>query len=104
MSYKEKSYIYFVTEGEQEDVIKVGTSNDPKSRIKSLQTGNPNRLRLKLIFGPWDMKTAYNYEKSIHFMLRNKHLHGEWFKVHYHVAWRFFGTKDMSYFEGCDEL
>ena len=56
--------------------VKVGRSKDVESRLESLQTGSPHRLKLLAFF-----KDRGDQEKIIHRMLKRYTLHmqGEWF-------------------------
>ena len=56
--------------------IKIGRSNNPKSRLKQLQTGSPKKLKLLV-----EIPNAGHYEKRLHqklskYKTRKK---GEWF-------------------------
>lgn len=93
-------YIYFITPDDEEDTVKIGMSKDPFSRKRELQVGNSKLLKLKLFFGPWALKDAKNIEKEIHQKLIKNKLRGEWYNINYRVAWRFFDTKEMTYFDG----
>lgn len=67
-------YIYFI-QGENGGAIKIGLSNNPKSRLKQLQTGYPDTLKILLII-LGDEKV----ERQLHEELKLSKLHGEWFK------------------------
>lgn len=55
--------------------IKIGRSKDPQKRLKQLQTGNPNKLKLIAEFKGEGWK-----EKILHDRLAFYRLEGEWFK------------------------
>lgn len=55
--------------------FKVGRSNNPKERIKSLQTGCKDKLSLILI-----KEGQGTREKYIHQEMKRFHISGEWFK------------------------
>ena len=55
-------------------MIKIGRSKDPQKRLKQLQTGNPNRLKLIASFDGLGWQ-----EKLIHERLKSYRLKGEWF-------------------------
>jgi hypothetical protein len=55
-------------------MIKIGRSKDPVKRLKQLQTGNPNKLKLIASFEGLGWK-----EKIIHEHLSMHRLEGEWF-------------------------
>ena len=71
------SYIYIITNGED---YKVGVSVNPKRRIKQLQTGNPETLKIAATFKlPADK--VYSLEKEAHREIQYKYQkRGEWFK------------------------
>jgi hypothetical protein len=57
--------------------VKIGfTTKHPRARLKQLQTGNPNKLKLIGWF-PGSLQT----ERDIHDSMAEFRLHGEWFKL-----------------------
>ncbi len=70
-----KKYIYVM---QCKNYVKFGYSQNPNSRIKELQTGNPFKIHLLL-------KVNYNcvssIEKEIHRYFKEKRERGEWFKI-----------------------
>ena len=77
--------VYFIRqEGKGNQPIKVGFSHDPDERIKSLQTGNPNRLYLGASIPCDSEDIARMLEKTLHWLLKKKYrkLHGEWFIIY----------------------
>jgi hypothetical protein len=62
-------------------MIKIGFSVMPEGRVKGLQTGSPDKLKL---LGKWP-GTMYD-EKRIHRFLRQHRKHGEWFEVDFERA------------------
>lgn len=71
-------YVYFIETESDPVYYKVGyTSSHPQKRLKSLQTGNPHRLRL---CGVVPNATAL-LEKEIHGRLKEYSTHGEWFSA-----------------------
>ncbi len=67
-------FIYFV-QGECGGPIKIGYTNDIEKRLRALQTGYPDILKLLLAF-PGNPQ----YEKLVHKQLDKYRLQGEWFK------------------------
>ena len=70
-------FVYAVSSG---NAIKVGLSADPEKRIKTMQVGNPYKVRLvgKL---PCDTRgQAKKLERKIHEDGRKYHIRGEWFR------------------------
>jgi hypothetical protein len=70
---KKKDYLYFI-QSDVTGMIKVGRSKNPGKRLKQLQTGNPNRLKLIACFENYGWK-----EKLIHKRLSSWSEKGEWF-------------------------
>ena len=77
-------HLYVISEIKSHDgPIKIGYSIHPTSRLKELQTGNPNKI---IIWGSISVKQkiiAELVEKIIHSHLKdnNLHKHGEWFNL-----------------------
>lgn len=76
-------YVYFIKSKDEfaKQLVKVGKANDPESRLRELQTGSPIKLRL---IGKIKCKTeyqAFQLEKAIHRIFRNRHRRGEWFTL-----------------------
>lgn len=67
-------FIYFIQEG-NEGKIKIGFSEDPKERLKTLKIANPNNLRI--IF---QYEGSEADERKIHRMFKNYNISGEWFE------------------------
>jgi len=59
---------------------KIGISNNPEKRLRSLQTGNPDKLMIHYIFEV-DDRYAARYEAHIHSCHRYKKKVGEWFDM-----------------------
>ena len=66
-------FVYFVQE-KSGGPIKIGSSSDPKRRLKELQTGHPREL---MILG--SMPGGAEIESELHLKFKNLHSHGEWF-------------------------
>jgi len=67
-------YIYLIREESDRRRYKIGYSRDPMGRLKSLQTGNSDRLKLVAM---WEGTQAD--ERALHERYRNQRLEGEWF-------------------------
>ena len=65
--------LYFI-QSDVTGMIKIGRSKNPEKRLKQLQTGNPNKLKLIASFENSGWK-----EKIIHERLERWSEHGEWF-------------------------
>ena len=70
---RDKDDLYII-QSDKTGMIKIGRSKDPEKRLKQLQTGNPNKLKLIACF-----KNEGWREKQIHESLRAYRLKGEWF-------------------------
>ena len=66
--------VYFIRE-EGTGNIKIGVTNNPSSRLSSMQTGNSNRLTLVHLI-PGDTQL----EERIHNVCSRYRIHGEWFR------------------------
>ena len=65
--------VYFIQEG-ADGPIKIGTTDDPKTRLQGLQTGNPRLLKLLYV-----MSGDKNLEVRLHKLFRSSCMRGEWF-------------------------
>tara|TARA_B100000212_G_scaffold112375_1_gene83699 strand:+ start:551 stop:871 length:321 start_codon:yes stop_codon:yes gene_type:complete len=70
-----KDHLYFI-QSDVTGMIKIGRSKDPKRRLKQLQTGNPNVLKLIAQFDNYGWR-----EKIIHESLNKWSEEGEWFNI-----------------------
>lgn len=74
-----KQYLYGVSDGE---MIKLGMSYNPKSRIKELQTSNPKDLKMVWSYYTGNcIQTARNLEKKLHRRCKKYRVRGEWFSM-----------------------
>lgn len=67
-------HLYVVGENEGSPIVKVGRSGRPKSRLTSIQTGYPRKLRLLHV-----EESAGNLEDEVHKALAARRISGEWF-------------------------
>jgi hypothetical protein len=68
-----QTYIYLIEAG---DIYKIGFSNNPSSRLKSIQTHNP--YKCKIIY---KIKDPFGtLEKDLHVKFNSLRINGEWFK------------------------
>ncbi|HHG3258807.1 TPA: GIY-YIG nuclease family protein [Vibrio parahaemolyticus] len=70
-------FLYVIRDTVSND-CKIGVSKNPKSRKLALQTSNPNRLKISLVYKT--NKNAVTLERSLHKFFRKRRKHGEWFK------------------------
>jgi hypothetical protein len=71
-------YVYCV-ECNETGVIKIGVSNNPRSRLETIQTHYPYYLSISFVIKHRSL-TAYKLEKQIHEELKGYKLRGEWFE------------------------
>lgn len=69
-----KSDALYIIQSDNTGMIKIGRSKDPLKRLKQLQTGNPNKLKLIAYFDNMGWR-----EKELHEQLSRYRLEGEWF-------------------------
>lgn len=67
------SQIYFVG-AEVTGLIKIGCASDPRARLRSLQTGSPDRLTLIAT-----VRGGMDVERDLHRQFADARVHGEWF-------------------------
>lgn len=76
-----KKYIYLIKSESSlgEEIYKIGlTKKDPNKRLKQLQTGNPNILKIVHIF---ESNFANLLESTLHKVYEIKRVNGEWFEM-----------------------
>ena len=64
----------YIIQSDKSGMIKIGRSRNPAKRLKQLQTGNPNRLKLIASFKGMGWR-----EKLLHERLESWSEQGEWF-------------------------
>jgi hypothetical protein len=94
---KNKGYIYLLVQIDQEgnELHKIGISkNHPEARVKQLQTGNPNQIRLLSFYESVNYKKV---EQFIHsrYSLNKTLANNEWFILA--------NEQVMSFIEDCKE-
>ncbi len=82
--------IYFVRSYNQH--IKIGYSNDPQDRLKSLQTGCPTKLHIQAIMNG-DSQT----ESGLHELFSHLRVRGEWFRYTDELKWFIRAIKNNPY-------
>lgn len=83
------TFVYIIAFGRAPALIapvKVGVSNDPESRLASLQTASPYDLSLVAKFLLPSREIAIQMEQCFHHMARAHRLRGEWFDMPPHSA------------------
>ena len=77
-----KCYVYIIKSGDKVNApFKVGVADDPQSRIKTLQVGNPDHLYLVMYIECDSRDKAFKLENKLHRMLQGRHILGEWFEA-----------------------
>lgn len=72
-------YLILQIDGEGKELYKIGvTKNAIEVRLKCLQTGNPNTLR---VLGSYKSTNYNKIEKWLHRQHASKKLSGEWFNL-----------------------
>lgn len=66
--------VYIVSNGQN---IKIGKTKDLKTRMKTLQTGNSEKLRVLYLLE----NVPSHMEKTMHDICRKYRLEGEWFRT-----------------------
>lgn len=72
----EKNYIYILKQ-ENSNIIKIGVTNDIKKRLKSVQTGNPNKIR---VYHYEERNNAYEIEAFLKRKFVEYKREGEWYE------------------------
>ena len=70
-------YLYIIANNEL-GPVKIGFSNNPEHRLKTLQTGHIDELK---IYYKKQFPNAMTIEKICHSMLNEKRKRGEWFSL-----------------------
>lgn len=73
------AFVYFIQEGE-DGPIKIGWAINPFQRLKQLQTGNADSLRLVYYEDLCDRRAAQLTETALHREFRGHRVRGEWFR------------------------
>lgn len=76
------TYIYFILQQSariNHIPVKIGLSNNPKRRLKALQTGNPRKLTLRGTVKTSSRRDAFALERQLHSKYKDKSINGEWF-------------------------
>ena len=72
------TYVYFIQQGRGS--VKIGVSDDPEKRLRTMQTGNQKPLRL-LGSVPFQSRSdAFEVEKYLHEKYSHYRSKGEWFR------------------------
>lgn len=77
------AYIYVI--GGQNKPYKIGITNNPERRLKTLQTGHPNKLFIHYT-EEIDSTQVRHIEQTIHKLINRHRLQGEWFDLELNEA------------------
>jgi hypothetical protein len=80
------TYVYIMTPAGAEGPCKIGISENPEGRLRSLQCGSPNRLELREVYWPDTRDEAFAIEREFHDNYADWRMHGEWFGVEFDSA------------------
>lgn len=72
-------FIYVISTDYREKPVKIGKANNPEKRLKSLQTGNADKLHIKHLIKCKSDKQAISIEMELHKKLSKYRINGEWF-------------------------
>jgi hypothetical protein len=72
---RQAEFVYFV-ESEVTNLIKIGVARDMTARLRALQTGSPDKLKVVALIRDPDPKRL---EHELHVRFRRSRSHGEWF-------------------------
>ena len=72
-------YVYVI--GPDDGPIKIGFTNNLKTRLRTIQTGNPERIKIHYSIEFKTEKDMRAAEKKIHRTLAHKRKKGEWFDI-----------------------
>jgi Meiotically up-regulated gene 113 len=81
---KQREHVYVICHLDGKEPVgpvKVGIGIDPRSRLGSLQIGNPRRLAIWATFLTPEEMSATLIERTVHERLANNSLSGEWFDL-----------------------
>ena len=73
---KRKSLVYLL---KCENYYKIGTASSLKTRLNTIQTGNP--YEVKVVTYSDYLSNAYKVEARLHTAFKHKHVRGEWFAL-----------------------
>lgn len=74
-------YSLYIVEAERSKHIKIGISDDPKKRLRQLQTANHEKLVLLYVVKLESKEAAQNLEEHLHEKYAKHKVHLEWFAL-----------------------
>lgn len=73
-------YVYVIGPMQGQGAVKIGVALSPKKRLKALQTGHPEALKLHYAY-PVPVGTELKIERQCHEHFRASRIKGEWFQI-----------------------
>lgn len=70
-------------------LVKIGSTHDPASRLRSLRTGNPTHSFWHILFAP---EYGAELERGFHILFASDNYNGDWFNLD-SIQIRFFETR-----------
>jgi hypothetical protein len=92
----------YIAKQQSGEAFKVGVSNDPQRRVNNISTSNPYDVELDMTIPSVVGDEAEQLETSIHALLRNYKLSGEWFEMDGYdfllgyMCGKFFSPEEMA--------
>ena len=92
MFTEEKCYCVYFIQGHPSKRVKIGSTSDPQNRLRTMQTGSPEKLRLIGTIPCANSTEARSREGELHTMFKRVGIHGEWFDfddelIDYLIQW-----------------
>ena len=70
--------VYFIQCGEH-GPVKIGKAKNVERRLKTMQTGNPKKLYIRVVLNCGSDLAAYEMESNLHRRFKKFRKYGEWF-------------------------
>jgi len=74
------AHVYIIQQDGGDRCVKIGASETPEQRIKTLQTGSPYKLAVLALINADNMEHARWMESAMHRRLAKYRINGEWFR------------------------
>lgn len=78
-------------------LFKIGVAKNPHHRLSELQVSCPFDLVIFYKRGRVKREQAFNYERSLHALFRDKHQRGEWFRLEQADLQRVMRSPEVQY-------
>lgn len=93
----QRTFVYAI--GSEDGPVKFGITTNLESRLRSLQTGSPQKLELIWVFTVPEREAALAMERRIH-EVASRRLAGEWFDIDAVVAFEHLHLELEEAFDG----